>query len=623
MILHCTPPYDLDIPNPALGYLKGFLENKGIDVKNVYWNLILAKHIFKFQRGLKEYSGDQDALFVSPVVYISKKLLKENWEGTETPLDILYSTIYSREEITDMIGKIKEEIDMYIKQNNLHNPLLAGFTVKCYQWLMSSYLVNRLKEMNPDIQIVLGGIRDPDQGCALMKAINADYAIWGEGEYPLFHLVQAVEEGSPSQNVPNLIYREGKTLRATEKTAVIPHLDSYPFADHSDYVKTFSAHINGGVLSDYIAAFGRYGSDTYPIVIPVWGSRSCTWNKCKFCSLNEEYTYRTRSPQNIVEEIEYQSEKYGVDSFMFMDTEVAGTLKRFKTLLNLLIQSSARRERKYRLFAEVSPLFINAETARLMRLASFAEIQIGFEEMTDQLLEKIDKRHRFAHNIQAVKLGRRYKLKIGGLNVLKGIPTETREDILESCQNLSFLRFFLIEYPLNLGLLRLDKGSPFYEAMTEKERKEWTYNPIWNEIEPLHLIPEEDRYEFFGFYKQWQDRTWNDFERLMNFYKKQDRSYEWVEYKTGSFVEERGPRLYKYICDRDETDLLIFCDTIKTFSQVKKKFSHLSEKILCRMIENLKNVGLVYCDKDMHSIISVLDAYERNSLVQDEQSAKL
>lgn len=618
MILHSTPPSSLHIPNPALGYLKGFLQSKGIHVKNVYWNLVLARSIFKFQRGLKKYSEKKDFFSISPVLYISRQLLTDNPGKSATPLDLLYLSLYSREELAEMIHTIKEEIDRHIYENNLHKTALAGFTVKSYQWLMSYYLTNRLKEMNPDIKIVIGGITGEDQGRAFMKLFNlADYLIWGEGEYPLVHLVKALKEGTPLKDVPNLIYREGTTL-VTEKAHKHSPLDLYPFADHSDYFTAFQNHMTGSTLSEYIKIFGKYVPDRYPVVIPILGSRSCKWNRCRFCVLNEEYTYRARSPENIVKEIEYQSERYHIDSFIFVDTEIAGTLKRFKTLLKLLIQSSAEKEKKYRFFAEVSPIFIDNETARYMQLASFTEIQIGFEAMTDSLLEKIDKQHRFAHNLQAVKLGNQNELQISGLNILRELPTETKEDILESCANLKFLRFFLKKYPLTPGFLRLDKGAPFYKDVSEEERKKWRKNPIWEEVNPLHLIPEEDKYEFFGFYKMDHDRAWVDFESLMNFYMKQDRSYQWVDYVSGSFVEEKGLRLYKYIFDRDETDLLIFCDIIKSFSQVKKRFPHLSEDDLCKMLQNLKDVGFIYCDNAMRWVVSVLDAARRKILVYHE-----
>ena len=55
--LHCAPPYRFDVPNAALGYLKGFLEARNIHVKNVYWNVILTPEIEGFNRGIETPSG--------------------------------------------------------------------------------------------------------------------------------------------------------------------------------------------------------------------------------------------------------------------------------------------------------------------------------------------------------------------------------------------------------------------------------------------------------------------------------------------------------------------------------------------------------------------------------------
>jgi hypothetical protein len=217
MILHCTPPSSLHIPNPALGYLKGFLQSKGIQVKNVYWNLILAKSVSQFQRGLTKFSEDKDFLSIFPVLYISRQLLRGD-SGKKTPLDLLYESLYSKKEIKEMIRTIKEEIDRYILENNLHKTALAGVTVKSYQWLMSLYLIGRLKHLNPDTTIVIGGITNEEQARAYMNVFNlADYAIWGEGEYPLEHLVHAVTEGTPVTDVPHLVYRDSSGICATTR----------------------------------------------------------------------------------------------------------------------------------------------------------------------------------------------------------------------------------------------------------------------------------------------------------------------------------------------------------------------------------------------------------------------
>lgn len=597
MILHCTPPYAQDVPNAALGYLKGFLQAKGISIKNVYWNLVLSREITDFQKKLETYTGIESESSIDAVtVYIWKHLTTPT--GKKTPLDLLFSSIFSHDQLSEEVHSVKDKIDWYILENNLHKGSLAGFTSKTYQWLMNSYIIGRLKEMNPDITIVVGGITNEEQGRTFMKVFShADYAIYGGGEYPLSYLARAIEEGTDIAHVPNLIYRDGTHIFSTGKFTEPPPLDDYPFADHSDYFETFQQFISAPLN----------------VSIPIWGSRSCPWNKCRFCVLNEEYTYCARSPENIVAEIEYQSEKYDCDTFVFVDTEVPGNKKRFRTLLTSLVEASANRKKPFHLAVAVSPVFIDSETAQYMRAVSFSPIEAGFEAVTDSLLEKMRKRHRFAHNIQALKMGNHYGLAIEGLNIIRGIPTETKDDVLESCENLKFLRFLLNRYKFRLTLLGLYKGSPFFKEMSEEKRRALKYDRIWEEIAPLNIIAQSDRFEFFGFPPERSDHfpLWNDFAAIMESYKQQNRSYTWTEYKDGSFIEEKGPEVYRYVLDRDETDILIFCDSIRTFSEVRQQVPHLREDTLREILSSLKECGLLYYDNGINTIISVVEASRR------------
>lgn len=598
MILHCTLPYRQNIPNPALGYLKGFLKMKGIHVQNIYWNLVLARTVLDMHRNLEKYTRDEGLSSIPAIsLFVSKHLLTD-YEIRKTTLDLLFSSIFQEREILNFVTSVKKQIDQYIQQNNLHKEPLSGFTLKTYQWPMSHYIIQRLKALNPETNIIIGGITNKEQALQFMKVFNlADFAVWGEGEYPLFHLVKALEEGNPLDEVPNLVYRDGNEIRFTSQNAEHSDLDSYPFADHSDF----------------FAAFERYISMQMPILIPIWGSRSCPWNKCKFCVLNEEYTYRTRSPENIVAEIEYQVKRHNVDNFIFVDTELPGNKRRFKTLLNLLVKSSERRKRPYYFFAEISPVFIDSETAHLMQLAFFSSIQIGFEAMTDSLLKKMEKRHRFAHNIQALKLGNQYNLKMDGLNIIREIPTETTEDVIESCINLKFLRFLLSKYPLSPIYLMLCKGSPFYDEGTEEERKSWNSDLFWEEIAPTNLVSAPDRFELFSFSidSPAHCQEWGIFDRVMTSYTQQNRSYTWTEYPDGSYVEERGPKILRYTFDREETDNLIFCDVIRNISELKTKFPHLSEEKLFGILSSLKEAGFLYFDTECTTIISILEASRR------------
>jgi radical SAM superfamily enzyme YgiQ (UPF0313 family) len=459
---------------------------------------------------------------------------------------------------------------------------------------MSYYLISRLKEMNPDTTIVLGGIYNEYQARTFMRIFNlADCAIYGEGEYPLVHLVKALEEGTYITEVPNLVYRDNSSIVSTHAPLECPPLDTYPFADHSDYFKAMKK----------VDPFNK------SVLIPIWGSRACNWNKCRFCALNEGYTYRARSPENIVAEMEYQSKKYGVNNFQFTDSDIAGNKNRFITLLHLIMQSIRERRKPYRICAEISTSFVDHDTAIYMKRAGFSEVQIGFEAVTDSLLEKMQKKQKVVHNIQALKAADQCSMPLYSLNIIRGIPTETAADVTESCTNLKFLRFFLCKYRLDPTILLLLKGSLFYSEMSEASRKEWNEGLLWKEIVPLGLIPEADRFEFFNFYKERFEHyhLWDTFEQLLRFYGEQEYTYEWVDTLKGSSIEEKGRRTRTYVLDRDETNLLLFCDSTRKFSEIQKEFSHMSKDEIHGMLDTLKESGFLYYDKKGNAI-SILEA---------------
>ena len=588
MILHCVPPHRYDTPHYILGYLKGFLEAKGILAPTVYWNLILAEEIEGFK---KSFESDQiralSSFDITSAVW--KWLMKSAGKIDDLYLDPLFLSIYTKEELGRKGLVIRNKIDEHIKEENLDRASLSGFTARTHQWMMSLYIMSRLKEMNPSLKTVITDATDENQARKFMEVFTeADFAVWGEAEYPLYFLAKALEEETSLIDVPQLVYRDNEEIISTNSYNDLNNLDEYPFADYSDYFQTIK----------------RFMPSIQRVTIPVWGSRSCPWNKCKFCVINKRFTYRLRSPHNIVEEIEYQSKKHDTYTFIFMDSDVGGTKQRFKTLLTLLTQISANH--KYHFMGTLSPVSINDDTARDLNQASFNLILVGFEAFTDSLLKKMQKQHTFADNIQALKCAHKYGIQMGGLSILKGSPSETTEDIQESLKNIKFLRFLLNTHMLNPTPLVLYKGSFYYEEMSEEERKSWNYHRFWLDIAPTRIIPEEDRFEFFGFYQEKSHRLWEDFDTALQVYKQQNRSYTWVEHDNGSLLEEKGVKTYKYTLDKTETQLLLFCDSIRHISEVKKEFCN--EKTLLETMHTLNEVGLLYYDKNMHTIISVVEA---------------
>jgi radical SAM superfamily enzyme YgiQ (UPF0313 family) len=496
-----------------------------------------------------------------------------------------------------LIKELKNFIDEYIQQKKLFKTDIAGFTMKTYQWTLNYYILQQLKKINKNIRTIIGGINYRSQGLEFMKAFKeVDFAIWGEGEIPLLKLIQNIDDPSSYQDIPNLIYRKKDKIISTYpiKGNDLPDINTYPFANHDDYFETTNK-LKLNIHSE----------------IPIWGVRSCHWNRCKFCVLNE-YIYRERKPDNIVKEIEYQAKKYKIDKFMFVDLDLGRNKRKdFDELLELLLKSSDKRGRPYHLGGEISPLRLDRKSLPIMKKITFDHVQIGFEATSDSLLKKMNKKQRFVHNIQALKLSKEHDLPFIGLNIIRGIPTETTEDVIESIKNLKFLRFLLDIHSLRLIELVLYKGSPFFNELSKKQREEWDFSLYWDEFKNLDFLSKVDKYEFLEFVRRdlVNSQAWKFFEIFLKEYQSNKFSYNWVINSDGtSIIKEKG----EFILDKNETKILKFCDTIKTFSELKEHFPGIKENDLRNIISPLKEVGLLYFDDDFKRMISIVSTSNIN-----------
>ncbi|MCK4359902.1 MAG: radical SAM protein, partial [Candidatus Cloacimonetes bacterium] len=524
LALHCSVPYDPEIPNAAIGYLKGFLEENGIVTKNIYWNLILFEDMQFFTSKLRNSFSEIEQFLNQSSIYILSKLIKSS-TYERTVLDAYLKNIFPEHIISRRLEAIVEKIEAYIDSEKLYDCDVAGFTVNTYQWLSDFTIIKMMKKANPDLKVLIGGLRTSAQAEEFMKVIkDVDYAIWGEGEYPLLDFLRFLNGKKKEDDVPNFVYRYGNGLKSTYEIdrKILPSIDSYPFADHSDYYKTLDDLKLEGLIS----------------VIPIWGSRSCFWHKCKFCTITENYPFRERSPENIIQEIEYQSEKYKINRFIFSDSNFAGSNRgRLKKLLKLIHASSYKRKKTYQLWGELSPLHIDKEIARLIKLAGFDSVVVGYEAMTDRLLRKMEKMHKFAHNIQTLKLSEEFDINTTAA-LIRGIPTEEESDVIESLHNLRFIRFSLSRYEIITNDLTLFKYAPFYEDVAEEDRNKWNIDMLNNGIEGTGLLKNVDKFEFFGFKSGLTNSyLWEKFGYLLSKFKEAKFSYNWIGYGSFSVIE--------------------------------------------------------------------------------------
>jgi radical SAM superfamily enzyme YgiQ (UPF0313 family) len=333
-------------------------------------------------------------------------------------------------------------------------------------------------------------------------------------------------------------------------------------------------------------------------------------------------TYREKKPETIVAEIEYQSQKYGIDEFTFADDNL-GCERRsdFDHFLDLLLQSTDSRKKPYQIIrCEMSPLRVDRDSIEKMKRIVFLNVQIGFEGTSDALLRKMVKQQRFAHNIQALKCAEEQRFSLHGLNIIRGIPDETSDEVIESMKNLRFLRFFMQNYHFNFSTFILYAGAPYYKEIPVDEiQKQWNYSTVWSELEQLDFLTHVNKHEFFGFTRDGltNSHLWDAYQMLFEQYRCSDFSYKWYKYTDGSSIIEEFrtkevPQRDQYYLDPIETDILTFCDSVRSFSEIKDHYIELSEQNLREKLRGLKEAGFLYFNDDFqHFFISVVSCNQR------------
>jgi radical SAM superfamily enzyme YgiQ (UPF0313 family) len=136
-----------------------------------------------------------------------------------------------------------------------------------------------------------------------------DSAVIFDGEVPLLQLAQALEAGQDLGDVPNLIWRDGETIRVNrrkepEKIANLPIPD-----------------FDGLPLDRYLAP---------KLVLPLLSARGCYFGKCAFCNVGygESETISLMGSDPLTEQMLTLKRKYNVEQIFFCDEALAPRLLR-------------------------------------------------------------------------------------------------------------------------------------------------------------------------------------------------------------------------------------------------------------------------------------------------------
>lgn len=342
----------------------------------------------------------------------------ERRKFTAPPLGILCLGSYLKE-IGHDVTLIDADVEGYTLENLAkkivsENADLIGITV------MTSFAANvlnickKIKKMNPDSKIVLGGVHVTASGSEMMEySPYVDYLVVGEGEYTTMELLNALANKSDLKNIRGLIYRDtnGQIIK-NEPRPPIPDIDSLPMP-MLDLIENLN-------FKNYnaIHAGGKK-------IVNILGSRGCPFN-CTFCGayLVHGRRVRYRSPKKIVDEIEYNQKKFGIDYVAFKDSTFTLNHQWVKEICDEII----KRGLKMGFCVNARVDTVNEEILKILKKAGCETIGFGIESGSQRILDKLKKGTTLEQIKKAVDLVSEMDFFTTS-SFMFGNPSETKEDV--------------------------------------------------------------------------------------------------------------------------------------------------------------------------------------------------
>lgn len=605
VLLNSLPPTALFKPGYSLSVIKPFLSQHGYDVTIKYWNLFLKEIISEFWFH-KMDKIKLPWLFKDLMPFFSYIAIENSDTKVLNRIQNLLLEYFPDKNISEHLNNAAISLEKVIYEE-LKNISICDYDYVYvqskfykYELISTGVFCKILKKYFPDITTIIEAQEFPRKAMALMDSFDCyDYATWGEYELPLLYLLNSLSNLHNIEECPNIVYRDTNGRPTYSKNKITEHINmnEAPFADFSDYMEQSDIPIQH-------------------IIFPLEGVRGCHWNKCSFCYMNDGYKFRKKKPERIAEEIKYYIDKYGAEFFYFIDNDmIGGNVDDFNILLTFLKEIKEKHQPNLRFeFGEVVAHCVNADIIKSIQAAGFLEIQIGYESTSDLALQLMHKKSRFAHLILASRWSLYYGMTMSPQNILRSMPFETDEIVLDCIKNLYYLRFLLSDdrFTHSLRELCIVSTSRYFEQIKQTDNLIlWDTTPM-QEYMIENYIKAEYKYDVFLMQTKKFNPLWELFKHTEKFYRdklfsykltKNEHNTEYIEYVSNKISS-------KMILTQDDCNILELCnrkvislkDLYKNFDNKDVSLEYIREKVL-----NLKHKGIIYMSENENEIVSIID----------------
>jgi anaerobic magnesium-protoporphyrin IX monomethyl ester cyclase len=281
-----------------------------------------------------------------------------------------------------------------------------------------------------NIPIILGGIHVTTLPELSLRETKADFAVLGEGELTILELMNNWQDKEKRKQIKGIAYIENDQFIKNPDRELIQNLDELPFPAW-DLINPLK----------YSFKFVYFRTKRLPTAV-IFTSRGCP-HSCAFCASTQfwKHQFRKRSPQKVVDEIEYLAREYGIREIQIGDDyfnydkqhviEICREILRRKLDLTFQCTNGLRIEN------------IDRNLLTIMRKTGFYEITIAVESGSQSILNSINKGLNLKKLTEAVKLAKSLGFFLQGFLIF-GLPGETYKTVRRSIQFMKSLPFDVV-----------------------------------------------------------------------------------------------------------------------------------------------------------------------------------
>ena len=359
----------------------------------------------------------------------------------------------------DLKDKIKE-----------YNPDIIGITILMDQYGIAGHIVGRIaKEINKDIITIFGGVYATTNSNHIIEDECIDIVVIGEGEYTLRNIL-LYYGGVEQLPKTGICYKMDNKIINTGHSEFIPDLNKLPFPSY-DLID----------LKKYIYLKDRKSVDRPPLYpyMRIFSSRGCPVG-CTFCQVKDIMgrRFRERSSQNVLDEIKYLKENYGIKSIVFDDDNLIIDRQRaieiFKGLKDLKLLW---------VVIALAAFKLDKELFRIMKECGCVYVDIAIESSSERILKKIIKKPIKLSKIkEVVSWAKELDIFIVG-NFMIGFPTETWKEIRNTIKfaeeiDMDYVKIFDVIPLRNTELWEICEKNGYFKKGFNQNNVRWNIGQL-------------------------------------------------------------------------------------------------------------------------------------------------